>query len=232
MIEERFLKKLRVKPGTHVRLKSHDTGWAMLPELKAAGKEKVKARAQAALAASLERLSASAGAALRRRSLRRAHRPPGDGRRGQGRHDPPRDVRRQPAGLPGLQLQAALGRGARSHFPLALPEVRCPSVAASASSTAPTTRTCWSSASTPSLLEARRLAKEKIGKKFWAQRFDDINNFERHLVRNGTIVLKFFLNISKDEQKRRFLDRLDDPEKHWKFSPADLAERAHWDRYQ
>jgi PPK2 family polyphosphate:nucleotide phosphotransferase len=73
--------------------------------------------------------------------------------------------------------------------------------------------------------------KEKLGKKFWEHRYDDINTFERHLVRNGTVVLKFFLNISKDEQKARFLERLSRPEKHWKFSPSDLAERAYWDEY-
>jgi len=67
---------------------------------------------------------------------------------------------------------------------------------------------------------------------FWAKRYDDINRFERHLVRNGTVILKFFLNVSKDEQKKRFLARLDTPEKHWKFSEADLAERAYWNDYR
>ena len=69
-------------------------------------------------------------------------------------------------------------------------------------------------------------------KKFWAARYEDINNFERHLVRNGTLVLKFFLHLSKQEQKNRFLERLTNPEKHWKFSEADMAERAHWKEYQ
>ena len=73
--------------------------------------------------------------------------------------------------------------------------------------------------------------KEKPGKKFWAQRYEDINAFERHLVRNGTLILKFFLNVSKAEQKARFLERLSRPEKHWKFSAADLAERGCWDDY-
>ncbi|MFO0800914.1 MAG: polyphosphate kinase 2 family protein [Gemmataceae bacterium] len=73
--------------------------------------------------------------------------------------------------------------------------------------------------------------KETFGKGFWKKRYEDINAFERHLVRNGTVVLKFFLNVSKDEQKRRFLERLDRPEKNWKFSPSDLAERAYWDDY-
>ncbi|MBC8127634.1 MAG: polyphosphate kinase 2 family protein [Gloeobacteraceae cyanobacterium ES-bin-144] len=68
--------------------------------------------------------------------------------------------------------------------------------------------------------------------KFWKKRYQDINNFEKHLSRNGTLVLKFFLHVSKDEQKRRFLERLTNPEKHWKFSDADLAEREHWKDYQ
>jgi PPK2 family polyphosphate:nucleotide phosphotransferase len=74
--------------------------------------------------------------------------------------------------------------------------------------------------------------KDKLGKRFWEDRYEDINAFERHLVRNGTVILKFFLNVSKEEQKRRFLERLDHPEKNWKFSSADLAERGYWDDYQ
>jgi PPK2 family polyphosphate:nucleotide phosphotransferase len=73
---------------------------------------------------------------------------------------------------------------------------------------------------------------EKPGKKFWTKRYEDINNFEKHLARNGTLVLKFFLHVSKKEQKKRFLERLTDPEKHWKFSDADLAEREYWKDYQ
>jgi PPK2 family polyphosphate:nucleotide phosphotransferase len=66
----------------------------------------------------------------------------------------------------------------------------------------------------------------------WEKRFEDINNFERHLHRNNTRIVKVFLHISRDEQKRRFLKRLDDPSKRWKFSVNDLAERQHWDEYQ
>lgn len=72
----------------------------------------------------------------------------------------------------------------------------------------------------------------KIGKKFWNARYDDINNFEHHLVRNGTVILKFFLHISRDEQKKRLLDRLEDEEKFWKFSLTDIVERRFWDSYQ
>ena len=73
--------------------------------------------------------------------------------------------------------------------------------------------------------------KDRLGTKFWEHRYEDINAFERHLVRNGTLILKFFLNVSKDEQKARFLERLSRPEKNWKFSAADLAERGYWDDY-
>jgi polyphosphate kinase 2 (PPK2 family) len=70
-----------------------------------------------------------------------------------------------------------------------------------------------------------------IDEHFWKTRFRQINEFEKTLVENGTIVLKFFLHVSKDEQRKRFLERIDDPEKNWKFSVADLKERAHWDDY-
>lgn len=75
-------------------------------------------------------------------------------------------------------------------------------------------------------------APEKPDKRFWEKRYEDINNFEKHLSRNGTLILKFFLHLSKDEQRRRFLERLTNPEKHWKFSEADLAEREHWKAYR
>lgn len=84
----------------------------------------------------------------------------------------------------------------------------------------------------PELLEKAKLPDGDRGKKFWRDRFDDINNLERHLARNGTVVLKFFLNVSKGEQRKRFLERLESPEKQWKFSHADLAERAHWNEYR
>ncbi len=81
------------------------------------------------------------------------------------------------------------------------------------------------------------LAKEKIPPKLvtrdiWRERFEDISAFERYLARNGTVILKFFLNVSKEEQRERFLDRLDEPSKNWKFSMADITERALWGRYQ
>jgi PPK2 family polyphosphate:nucleotide phosphotransferase len=84
----------------------------------------------------------------------------------------------------------------------------------------------------PKVLEAEKLPPALVTKKIWKQRFEDVRAYERYLTRNGTVVRKFFLHVSKGEQKRRFLARLDDPAKNWKFSAADLKERGYWDQYQ
>ena len=84
----------------------------------------------------------------------------------------------------------------------------------------------------PEILEAERLPPEVRGKGIWKRRFEDINNFEKYITDNGIVVLKFFLNLSKAEQKKRFLERINRPEKNWKFSASDAKERAFWDDYQ
>ena len=84
----------------------------------------------------------------------------------------------------------------------------------------------------PDLLERQQLPPSTRGKQIWKQRFEDINNFEQYLVNNGVLVLKFFLNVSKQEQKERFLERINRPEKNWKFSLSDARERQYWDDYQ
>jgi PPK2 family polyphosphate:nucleotide phosphotransferase len=81
------------------------------------------------------------------------------------------------------------------------------------------------------ILKNQKLPPQPKGREFWKERFNDINDFERYLVRNGIHVLKFFLNVSKEEQKRRFLKRIETPEKNWKFSGSDVKERAFWDQY-
>ena len=83
----------------------------------------------------------------------------------------------------------------------------------------------------PEILEKQRIPKELREEHFWKKRYEDIYSFERYLTRNGIAVRKFFLNLSKKEQKRRFLERLDHPEKHWKFSASDVKERKFWDEY-
>lgn len=84
----------------------------------------------------------------------------------------------------------------------------------------------------PELLDSQRLPDACVGKDIWRERFEDIAAFERYAARNGIAIRKFFLNVSKEEQKRRFLSRLDEPEKNWKFSAADVRERSFWNDYQ
>ena len=83
----------------------------------------------------------------------------------------------------------------------------------------------------PEFLKGQKIPTELLSKKIWDQRFEDICNFERYLSNNGVLIRKFFLNVSKDEQKKRFMARLDDPDKNWKFSANDAKERNHWNEY-
>jgi PPK2 family polyphosphate:nucleotide phosphotransferase len=84
----------------------------------------------------------------------------------------------------------------------------------------------------PDLVQAQHVPDADPSRKsFWRGRYEDINNLEQHLTRNGTAVIKFFLNISKEEQRKRFLERINDPKKHWKLSPDDVTERSFWDDY-
>jgi PPK2 family polyphosphate:nucleotide phosphotransferase len=83
----------------------------------------------------------------------------------------------------------------------------------------------------PEVLAREKIPDRLVGKKIWRERFEDISAIERYLTRNGTVILKFFLNVSKQEQRERFLDRLNEPSKNWKFSMNDIAERALWPRY-
>ena len=84
----------------------------------------------------------------------------------------------------------------------------------------------------PPLIENQKVPPSLVTKDIWKERFEDIHCFEQHMTRNGTVIRKFFLHLSKKEQKKRFLARLDDPDKNWKFSEADIRERDYWDDYQ
>ena len=84
----------------------------------------------------------------------------------------------------------------------------------------------------PEILGKQKLPQQLVTKDIWRERFEDISAFERHLSRNGTVILKFFLNLSKGEQRERFLDRLEQPGKNWKFNMGDIGERALWSKYQ
>jgi len=84
----------------------------------------------------------------------------------------------------------------------------------------------------PEFLKAQKLPEALVTDKIWKRRFEEINNYEKFLTQNGTKIIKFFLNVSKDEQKRRFMERIENPTKNWKLSPSDVGERAYWDDYQ
>jgi len=83
----------------------------------------------------------------------------------------------------------------------------------------------------PEFLQGQKVPPELVTKRIWKERYEDISAFERYLARNGYVIRKFFLNVSRKEQKRRFLERLDMPEKNWKFSLGDAKERGYWDNY-
>lgn len=84
----------------------------------------------------------------------------------------------------------------------------------------------------PELIARQRIPHTEAGPKLWQQRYGEIRDFERYLSRNGTAIVKFFLNVSKEEQRQRFLERIQEPEKNWKFSLGDVEERKHWDEFQ
>ena len=223
-------KILRVKPGTALKLKNLDPGWAQVDDLKTLGKTEVKARARELLAANLaelaeaqDRLYSSAVHAI----LIVIQAMDAAGKDGTIKHVMS-GVNPQGCEVTSFKQPSAeelrhdfLWRSSR-----VLPERGRIGIF---------NRSYYEEVLVarvhPEILARQALPPGKRGQSFWERRFEDINNFEQHLERNGTVVLKFFLNISKAEQKRRLLARLDDPAKHWKFSAADLAERALWDQY-
>jgi polyphosphate kinase 2 (PPK2 family) len=83
----------------------------------------------------------------------------------------------------------------------------------------------------PGILQGQKLPASRLGKGIWQDRFRDIRAYERYLDANGFVIRKFFLNVSREEQKKRFLERIEEPEKHWKFEAGDVRERGHWDDY-
>jgi len=230
MIDPELIDRLRVRPGKRVRLKDYHTGWAQTEKLKEAGKDLVKERAEEVLASNLEHLAEAQQLlyADDRYSLLVIFQGlDASGKDGTIKHVMsgvnPQGCQvfsfKQPSSeeldhnflwryMKSLPERGRIGIFNRSYYEdVLIVKVH------------------------PELLEKQRLPLGKRKKNFWKARYEDINAFERHLVRNGTVIIKLFLHISKDEQKKRFLERLDRPEKHWKFSVADVHERAFWDDY-
>jgi len=231
MNRRRLIDRCRVTPGKDARLSRRKTNWCGLPELSALSKSTLRKKAKSILAENIGRLSTaqellwSSGSHSVLVVLQAMD---AAGKDGTIKHvmsgvnpqgcrvipfGPPSEVERRHTYLWRCQKEVP-GRGRiaifnRSHYEDVL-VVRVH----------------------PRLLEHTGVDVAKITPRFWRERYEDINAFEKHLHRNGTLILKFFLHLSKDEQRDRFLERLENPDKHWKFSPADLAERGHWAKYQ
>ncbi|HMP08549.1 MAG TPA: polyphosphate kinase 2 family protein [Lacipirellulaceae bacterium] len=230
MIQKVILDRLMVPAGQKVRLSEFDPGWAQTAELKEMGKAFVKERAQEILAQNLSELSAAQEllyADDRYSVLIVLQAMDAAGKDGTIKHVMS-GVNPQGCQVFSFKKPSTedLDHNFLWRYMRALPERGRIGIF---------NRSYYEDVLVvkvhPALVERQRLTKSDRTEKFWENRYEDINAFERHLVRNGTVVLKFFLHVSKEQQRLRFLERLERPEKNWKFSAADLAERAHWDDY-
>jgi PPK2 family polyphosphate:nucleotide phosphotransferase len=230
MLRKKLLTALRVPPGKKIRLKDYDPGWAVIPELVEFGKEAVTDRARELLAENLDELSQAQellyandvySVLIVLQAMDAA------GKDGTIKHVMS-GVNPQGCQVFSFKAPSAeeLDHNFLWRYMRALPERGRIGIF---------NRSYYEDVLVvkvhPEFLARQKLPPGKRNKEFWQGRYDDINRFERHLVRNGTLILKFFLNISKGEQRKRFLERLDRPEKNWKFSASDMAERAYWDDY-
>ncbi|MGZ4998746.1 MAG: polyphosphate kinase 2 family protein [Methylomonas sp.] len=230
MIKKEIIDLFRVKPDKKIRLKDYETGWAQTDEFKAAGKKMVKERAAEILQKSIEELAECQQllyADDRYALLIVFQAMDGAGKDGTIKHVMS-GVNPQGCQVFSFKKPSAeeLDHNFLWRYMKCLPERGRIGIF---------NRSYYEDVLVvrvhKDVLAQQNLPDGKRGKAFWDARYDDINAFEHHLVRNGTIVLKFFLHVSKDEQKQRFMDRLERPEKNWKFSLADLKERAFWDDY-
>jgi PPK2 family polyphosphate:nucleotide phosphotransferase len=230
MIQQDILDLFRLQPGKKVRLKDHDTGWAQTKELKELGKDVVKDRAREILDKNLEDLAGAQEllyADDRYAVLIVLQAMDAAGKDGTIKHVMS-GVNPQGCQVFSFKKPTAeeLDHNFLWRYTKCVPERGRIGIF---------NRSYYEDVLVvkvhPELLDSQKLPPGKRGKSFWEARYEDINALERHLVRNGIVVLKFFLHVSKGEQKRRFLERLERPEKNWKFSTSDLPERAFWDKY-
>ena len=220
---EKYVHPFRITKGKGFQLKDYRPGRHVRPQ---AGERRGCRIAQSRHGVA----RGKAGHALRAGSVVAAAGLPGDGRGRQGRRDQACHVGHQPSGLPGVLVQAAFAEELDHDFlwryVKCLPERGRIGIF---------NRSYYEEVLVvrvhPDLLEQQKLPPNCTGKQIWDERLADIAHFEDYLTRQGTIILKFFLHLSRKEQKKRFLERLDTPEKHWKFSPADIHERAFWEDY-
>lgn len=227
---EEIARFFRVAPGDSVKLSDRHTGWAQTAELQELGKNAVKERASEILQSEQQELSARQDLlyADNRYSLLLIL----QGMDASGKDGTIRHVMSgiNPQGCRVTSFKAPsseeLDHTFLWRYTKCLPEHGCIGIF---------NRSWYEDVLIvrvhPEILARQQLPPGKRGRSFWQQRYEDINAFEQHLVRNGTKVIKILLNISKAEQKQRLLERLDRPEKHWKFQPGDVRERQYWDQY-
>jgi PPK2 family polyphosphate:nucleotide phosphotransferase len=230
MIPKELIDIFRVPPGKRLRLKDHDTGWAQTREMKELGKDEIKDRARTILEENLAAVSQAQEllyADNRYAVLIILQAMDAAGKDGTIKHV-----------MSGVNPQGCEVYSFKKPSDLELDHDflwRCSRFLPERGRIGIFNRSYYEEVLVvkvhPELLELQQLPPGKRDKAFWQARYESINTFERHLVRNGTVILKFFLNVSKKEQKKRFLERLDNPDKHWKFSVSDIAERAYWDQY-
>ena len=218
---EKYIDPFRITKGKSFRLDDFDPG-------DTCGLRLDKAEA----AATRHRVARrGAGHALRPESLVAVACVPGDGCGRQGRDHQARHVRCKSSGLSSFLVQAALVGGSRSRFSLALREAL-----ARAGKHRIFNRSYYEEVLVVRVHEhiwnRQKLPPSLLSKRIWDERLFDIAHFEDYLTRQGTIILKFFLHVSRKEQKKRFMERLDRPDKHWKFSPSDVHERRFWGDYK
>ncbi len=231
MTDKDIIDMFRVSPGKKTHLDKRDTGWAQTDELKELGKKAVKKRAHELLEQSIERLTAAQEllyADDRYSVLIVLQAMDAAGKDGTIKHVMSGV---NPQGCQVFSFKTPSAEELDHNFLW-----RCAKRTPERGRIGIFNRSYYEETLVvkvhPEYLDGQQLPPGKRGKSFWEARYEDINAFERHLVRNGTVVLKFFLHVSKDEQKRRFMERLERPDKHWKFSAADLVERGYWDQYQ
>jgi len=230
MLKSRFVKQFRVEPGSKIDLRDYPTDWAGTKEAKRLAKEDIKERAIEALEANRALLSETQEliyASDRHSVLLIFQAMDAAGKDGTIRHVMS-GVNPQGCQVFSFKKPSAEERDHNFlwRYMKSLPERGRFGIF---------NRSYYEDVLVvkvhPEYLDQKMPDGDKA-EKFWRGRYDDINNFERHLTRSGTMVLKFFLHVSKDEQRKRFLDRLSDEEKYWKFSVSDMEERKYWKEYQ
>ncbi|MFN8708853.1 MAG: polyphosphate kinase 2 family protein [Planctomyces sp.] len=230
MLVEEMIDGLRVKPGKKLRLAEYDTGWELTDQLKQLGKEETRERAEELLRENLAELCAAQELlyADDRSSLLLIF----QAMDAAGKDGTIKQV------MSGVNPQGCQVYSFKQPSPEELDHNflwRCMKCLPERGRIGIFNRSYYEEVLVvrvhPELLEYQKLPPGKRGKAFWESRYEDINAFEKHLVRNGTKIIKFFLNVSRETQKKRFLERIHDPAKNWKFSAGDVTERQHWDEY-